>query len=140
MKLKQEVVARVKRQIRKAPFPAHLGLKLQTVAPGRVVIRMPNRAEFRQYRGVTHGGALASLIDTAATFATNTLIGEDQDSVTIELKVNYLAAGTGRHLEAVANVLHHGRTTSVSTVDVLRADGVRCAYATVTNLVYRKKD
>ena len=137
--MKKEAVSRVKRQIKRAPFPALLGLKLRTVAPGRVVIRMPNRAQFRQYRGATHGGALASLIDTAATFASNTLIGEEQDSVTIEMKVNFLAAGTGRHLEAHAKVLHHGRTTSVSTVEVLRADGVRCAYATVTNLVYRKQ-
>lgn len=137
--MKAEVLARVKRQIKQAPFPAHLGLSLRKVEPGRVVVRMPNRSEFRQYRGVTHGGALASLIDTAATFATNTLISADQDSVTIELKVNFLAAGTGRYIEADARVLHHGRTTSVSTVEALRADGVRCAFATVTNLIHKKK-
>lgn len=137
--MKKEIVTRIKHQLKRAPFPAHLGLTMRSIGDGKIVLRMPNRAEFRQYRGVTHGGALASLIDTAATFATNTLITDDQDSVTIELKVNYLAAGTGRYLEAEANVLHHGRSTSVSTVEVKRADGKRCAFATITNMIYKKK-
>jgi len=129
-------MARVRRQIHEAKFPRLLGLKLKKLARGKVVVRMPNRTDFRQYRGATHGGALAALLDTAATMASNTMIRTDQDTVTIELKVNFLAAGAGRYLDAAAQVLHHGRTTSITTVEIRRADGRLCAYATVTNLIY----
>jgi len=129
-------MTRVRHQIRNAAFPHLLGLKLKALAPGKVEVRMPNRADFHQYRGATHGGAICALLDTAATMASNTLIAENQDTVTIELKVNFLAAGAGRHLDARAEVLHHGRTTSITKVEVRRADGKMCAYATVTNLIY----
>lgn len=129
-------LARVRRQISTARFPRLLGLKLTRLSRGKVEVRMPNRTDFRQYRGATHGGALCALLDTAATMASNTLISAAQDTVTIELKVNFLAAGSGRYLDAKAEVLHHGRTTSITTVEIRREDGRRCAYATVTNLIY----
>jgi uncharacterized protein (TIGR00369 family) len=132
-------LARVRRQIARARFPRLLGLKLTRLARGKVEVRMPNRADFRQYRGATHGGALSALVDTAATMASNTLIKAEEDTVTIELKVNFLAAGAGRHLDAKAEVLHHGRTTSITKVEIRRDDGRLCAYATVTNLIYAIK-
>lgn len=134
-----DALVRVRTQIKGAHFPVFLGIKIRELKKGSVVLRMPNRKEYAQYRGVTHGGALSALIDTAATFATNSLIGEAQDSVTIELKVNFLKPGTGRHLDATACVLHHGRTTSITRVEVHRADGVLCAYATVTNMLYNRE-
>jgi len=129
-------IKRARRQIKQANFPQHLGLKFTQLEPGKVTIRMPNKSELKQYRGVTHGGAICSLLDTAATFATNTLIAENQDSVTVELKTNFIKAGVGRYLEATAEVIHHGRTSSISTVEVRRPDGKLCAYATVTNFIY----
>lgn len=131
--------ARVRSQIKKARFPRLLGLKLVSLAKGRATVRMPNRPDFHQYRGVTHGGAISALLDTAATMASNTRIALDQDTVTIELKVNFLAAGKGRYLDAHAEVLHHGRSTSITKVEIRDADGRLCAYATVTNLVYTGK-
>lgn len=133
-----DALARVRSQLKGAAFPQFLGIRIRRLEKGRVDLRMPNRREFAQYRGVTHGGALSTLLDTAATFATNSLLSDEQDSVTIELKVNFLKPGTGRHLDASAEVIHHGRTTSITKVEVRRADGVLCAYATVTNLVYRR--
>jgi uncharacterized protein (TIGR00369 family) len=131
-----KVMARVRRQIKSARFPKLLGLKLTALEKGRATVRMPNRPDFHQYRGAVHGGALCALLDTAATMASNTRITEAQDTVTIELKVNFLAAGKGRYLEAAAEVLHHGRTTSITKVEIRDAAGRLCAYATVTNLVY----
>jgi uncharacterized protein (TIGR00369 family) len=136
---KFDALARVRTQLKGAPFPRRLGLSLRSLERGKVVLRMPNRKEFAQYRGDTHGGALSALLDTAATFATNSLLAEDQDSVTIELKVNFIKPGAGRHLDAEAVVLHHGRTTSITKVEVRRADGALCAYATATNLVFRRE-
>jgi uncharacterized protein (TIGR00369 family) len=135
-----KVFDRVRRQIKTARFPRLLGLKLVSLAKGEATVRMPNRADFHQYRGVTHGGAISALLDTAATMASNTLIDERQDTVTIELKVNFLAAGKGRHLDARAQVLHHGRTTSITKVEIRDPRGRLCAYATVTNLVYTMQD
>jgi uncharacterized protein (TIGR00369 family) len=127
-------------QLRVSPFPKLLGLRFTHLEPGRVTIRMPNRKDFRQYRGLTHGGAISALLDTAATFATNTLLEENQDTVTVELKVNFLRTGRGRYLEATAEALHHGRTTSITKIEVRRPDGVVCAYGTATNKIVSADD
>ena len=118
-------IKRARMQIKKANFPQHLKLRFTHLEPGKVTIRMPNKPELKQYRGVTHGGAICALLDTAATFATNTLIAESQDSVTVELKTNFMKGGKGRHLDATAEVIHHGRTTSITKVEVRRPDGTR---------------
>ena len=139
MKKTYDPLLRARKQLKAASFPQLLGLKFVELAPGRAVIRMPNRTLFRQYRGQTHGGAIAALIDTAATFATNSMIDKDHDSVTVELKVNFIKAGTGRCLEAKAEILHHGRTTSITRIEVRNPDGVLCAFATATNLLYASR-
>jgi uncharacterized protein (TIGR00369 family) len=136
MKKPYDPLFRARKQLKAAPFPRQLGLKFIELVPGRAVIRMPNRSQFRQYRGQTHGGAIAALIDTAATFATNSLIDASRDSVTIELKVNFIKSGTGRYLEARAEILHHGRTTSITRIEVRAPNGALCAFATATNLLY----
>lgn len=133
---KFDPIKRARLQLKRARFPGLLKLRFRSLEPGKVTIRMPNGSELKQYRGVTHGGAICSLLDTAATFATNTLVAENQDSVTVELKTNFLKGGEGRYLEATAEVIHHGRTSSVSKVEVRRPDGTLCAYATVTNFIY----
>jgi len=46
-------------------FPNVLGLELIEVREDCARMRLPHRPEFDQPAGVTHGGAIASLIDTA---------------------------------------------------------------------------
>ena len=102
---------RARRQLSAAPFNRALKLRFTRLERGLAVVRMPLGPALQQYQGIVHGGAVASLADTAATFATNSLLGPEEDSITIELKLNYLKPGVGRHLEATGEVLHHGRKT-----------------------------
>ena len=65
--------------LRRSPYHRLLGLEMVRAAPGEVVIRMPFREdllagddELGQY---VHGGAIASLIDTAGDFAVIAAVG-----------------------------------------------------------------
>src|ERR1041385_8645872 len=72
------------------PYAAFLGLQLGEVQPGEVSIHLDIREELKQNQGVVHGGAIASLIDTASAFALLTQIGLDERVTTTDLTIHYL--------------------------------------------------
>ncbi len=48
------------------PYNVHLGLEVAEVAPGRGVVRLPDRAEIRNHVGSQHAGALFSAGEAAS--------------------------------------------------------------------------
>ena len=120
------------------PFPNFLGMKLEKLAAGEAQIALPTPRKLRQYQGIVHGGALASLADTAATFAALTLLPDDTDLVTIEFKINFLqAAGQGRTL-AHGSIVRMGRRVTVAEVQLFgRTKRQLLATGTFTMLNFR---
>jgi uncharacterized protein (TIGR00369 family) len=60
--------------IRQVPFARLLGFELVDLNAGEAVIKLKMRDELRQPYGILHGGATASLIDTAMAFAVRTCV------------------------------------------------------------------
>jgi uncharacterized protein (TIGR00369 family) len=95
------------------PYPNYLGMKIKQIKPGQVILSFQVTDNLKQYQGLLHGGAMASLADTAATFAALTIIPADLDLITVEMKGNFLASVEKGTVTAEAEVLHLGRRTSV---------------------------
>jgi uncharacterized protein (TIGR00369 family) len=119
-----------------APYGKLLGMSLEALEPEGVAVRMSFRPEITTYGDVIHGGAIASLVDIAATAAV--WHGADAEKVrrgtTVGFTVNYLAAGRGKDLVAEAHVVSRGKSLCVSEVKVWgeREDRVLVASALVT--------
>lgn len=80
-------------------------------------------AEHLRNRGqVMHGGAIFSLVDIAMGLACSTAHGFDNQSVTLECKINYLRAVSEGEVVCKAQVLHAGRRTLVVEAEVLQGD------------------
>src|SRR4051812_1962301 len=71
--------------------------------------------------GQFHGGAIASLIDTAACFAV--VMVTDAPAPTMNLRTDYLRPAMTDALTARASVRRAGRTVAVVDVDVADASG-----------------
>ncbi|HEV3114887.1 MAG TPA: PaaI family thioesterase [Candidatus Binataceae bacterium] len=113
------------RSIERAPFSALLGLKIESAANGEARVRMPFRLDLLNEGGPQvpiHGGAIASLIDTAAVTAVWTE-PKTQQSATISMTINYLNAGVSTDLIATARVRKRGRRIASLSVDVLDESG-----------------
>jgi uncharacterized protein (TIGR00369 family) len=63
-------------------------------------------------QSVVHGGAIASLIDTAAAFAVLTQIEVDEKVTTTDLTIHYLRPITSGRMTANAQVVRGGRDYS----------------------------
>ena len=116
-----------------SPFASLVGVEAETVAPGRVRLRLPFRPALTTVADVVHGGAIAGLVDVAATAAVWS--GADLEATrrgtTIGFALNFLVAARGE-LAATAQVIQRGRTICVCDVVVEATDGTPVARALVT--------
>jgi uncharacterized protein (TIGR00369 family) len=103
-----------------SPFVGHLGLALDEAEEGRAVLSLPFRQELVTIGTTVHGGAIASLVDTAAMVAawSGAEIPEQLRGTTVALSVTYLAAADAQDLQAEARVLRRGRNLVFCDVDV----------------------
>lgn len=109
---------RIEHDIARSGLMQHLGARLGDVAPGRVHIHLPFAASVTQHLGLFHAGATATIGDAAGGWAALTLQPPGHTVLTVEFKINLLAAGQGESLEAVGRVVRSGRTLTVCQVDI----------------------
>ncbi|KAB2812684.1 PaaI family thioesterase [Pimelobacter simplex] len=111
--------------LRTSPYNEFLGLTCTAADAhaGRLVLEMPLRPELARIGGEPqfHGGPVASLIDTAAVFAT--ILASGVVPPTVNLRVDYLRPSSGTLLVATATVRRAGRSVGVADVDVTDDQG-----------------
>lgn len=127
---------RVQQGFEQQGFMHTLGAELAHVAEGECSIRLAYREGLTQQHGLFHGGVTATLADNAAGFAAYTTMSGEQQPLTVEFKVSFIAPGLGNALEARAKVLRAGYRVKHVQVEVfaLDADGeqlIAAALATV---------
>ena len=115
--------------IKKAPFPSLLGFELVDLKFGEAVLKLEMRDRLRQPYGLLHGGATASLIDTAMAFACITCLAEGEQSTTIDLTVHYLRPHTDGEIFCTAKVMRNGKRILTVSADVANEQGKLIATA-----------
>lgn len=114
------------------PFAHLLQLELVAATRGTVTVRLQMRPELRQNHGVMHGGAMASLIDTATAFAIVSQLDNPERFTTVDLTVNYLRAVTEGPVTCQARVVRAGRRLLTLSAEAHDALGNLAAIAVST--------
>ena len=121
-----ELFQRVLNSLERQGLMRHLGAQLLRVEPGLCEVALPYSERVTQQQGSFHGGALGALADIAGGYAALTVAPEGMEVVTVEYKINFLAARQGGALRAVGRVVRAGQRVIVATADVVhRADDGR---------------
>jgi len=99
------------------PFASLLGVEVTAVGEGHAEGYLPMREElsWNPDRLMAHGGVAFTLADTVGGAALVSLV--DQPVPTIDMRIDYLSAGTG-DLRAVADVARCGGDVGVVDVEV----------------------
>jgi len=115
-----------------AGFRELLGIELDVEEPGAARLTLEAAARHLNPAGTVHGGAIATLVDTAMGQAVATELG-DQVPVTVEIKINYLEPGREGTLVATARVHKRGRRFTVLEAEVTQQEtGDLVAFGTGT--------
>jgi uncharacterized protein (TIGR00369 family) len=116
---------------------ATLGGGIDTVEEGRVVFWLDPDDRHTNPMGTTHGGILATFLDSAMGCAVQSALPAGKGYTTLELAVNYVRPvlpGSGR-IFAEGNVLHVGGRVATADGRITTADGTLVAHAKTTCLV-----
>jgi uncharacterized protein (TIGR00369 family) len=113
-----QALARAREAFAAVPYAKFLGLELCEIKSGEVSVCIDVREELKQNQGVVHGGAVASLIDTASAFAILTKLQAEERVTTTDLTIHYLRPITEGRLLATARIIRAGRRMFVVSVDV----------------------
>lgn len=99
------------------PFADLLGIELTAIDDGHAEGRLEMREElsWNADRLMAHGGVTFTLADTVGGAALVSLV--DRPVPTVDMRIDYLAAGTG-DLRAAADVVRCGSDVGVVDVDV----------------------
>jgi len=100
-----------------------LGAQLADVQSGQVVIKAPILPGSRQQQGHGHAALSFAIGDTSAGYAALTVIPEDHEVVTAEIKINLLAPARGDLLIATGRVIKPGRKLVIVTAEVVARTG-----------------
>jgi uncharacterized protein (TIGR00369 family) len=116
-------------------FPGYVGVTITALGEGRLSAEMPLMPHHIAPNGFLHAGAVVTLADTAAGYATVAhLPSAGHNFATVELKTNFLGTAREGLVTAEAQALHLGRTTQVWDVTVSH-EGQRIALFRCTQMV-----
>ncbi len=114
------------------PYYKLLNIKIDEVKDEYARLTMNVEGKHLQFLKTVHGGAIASLADSAAAWATIGSAGLKALPVTVEMKINFLAPVESGFLIAEARIVHRGKTISLSDVEVKDHEGRLVAKSLVT--------
>lgn len=130
--LTAEELARLEEAFRQIPYVQLLGMEFVAAERGSATFALEVREELTRMDGILHGGAVVSLMDTAAAFAVHTLLEPGQRTVTVDLTVHFLRPAIAGRVQALARVLRRGRRIIILGVEAEDREGTLIATATMT--------
>ena len=114
-----------------------IGLHMTEAEYGRVVMALTPGERHNNPMGTTHGGIIATLLDSVMGCAVHSTLPVGRIYTTLEIKVNYLrAAGPASgELRGEGKVVHAGRRSAVAEGRVTDSAGNLVATASTTCII-----
>jgi uncharacterized protein (TIGR00369 family) len=131
-KLTDSQLERIHKALESVPFARLLRIELEDVAAGTATLGFQVRDDLKQNNGVVHGGAIASLIDSATAFAIISQLPPDERATTADLTISYLRPLKDGRAHATAKVVRSGRRLIVVSAELTDDAGKLIATALTT--------
>ncbi|MFP5223935.1 MAG: PaaI family thioesterase [Actinomycetota bacterium] len=117
-----------------------LGIEITSAGPGKATASMPVGLHTMHPGRFVHGGAIATLGDSCAAWATLPALEQGWNFSTIQFQVNFMRAITEGVLHASAHEVHRGSRTQVLEVRVTDDRDRLVATMTVTQALLAPRD
>lgn len=134
--MNDRVLTSIARKVKDEPYARKLGMRLLDLGPGRAVVEMGPREDVSNIFGLTHGGAIFSLIDEAFQASCNS---HGTVAVALNVTVTYHNPPAGEcTLRAESKEVHRSRKTATYRINVTDQDDL--LIASCQAIAYRKRD
>jgi acyl-CoA thioesterase len=133
----ERYLERARKVAASSPYYRLLGLEVTEIKEGESTIQMLFKQELTHPYGLVHGGAIASLADSAVALALGSLVEQKDRITTIEFKINFFVPVSKGELKAHAKIIHKGSKTAVGDVEVTNEEGKLVAKVIATYSIMR---
>ena len=134
---KVKYLEQVRKVANSSPYHRLLGIEATEIREGESRIQMLFKQELTHPYGIVHGGAIASLADSAVAMALISLVEPKDRITTIEFKINFFVPVSKGELKAHAKIIHKGSKTAVGDVEVITEGGELVAKVIATYSIMR---
>jgi uncharacterized protein (TIGR00369 family) len=134
---KVKYLEQVRKVANSSPYHRLLGIEATEIREGESRIQMLFKQELTHPYGIVHGGAIASLADSAVAMALISLVEPKDRITTIEFKINFFVPVSKGELRAHAKIIHKGSKTAVGDVEVINEGGELVAKVIATYSIMR---
>jgi uncharacterized protein (TIGR00369 family) len=121
------------------PFNRVLGLKLVEAGDGKCRLEFPFKEDLvgNFILGILHGGVIGSALDVAGGMAVQASFADDDPFYamgTVDMRIDFLRPGKGRHFVATGQVMRPGRVLCATRMELVNETGELLA---IGQAVYR---
>ena len=100
-----------------------IGAEISAIQPGKVSIRVPISDGILQQHGFAHAAVCFAIGDSAAGYSALSVMPDQAEVLTAEMKINLLSPAAGDYLEATGHVIRNGKRLVVVSANVIAIDG-----------------
>ncbi len=127
-------------EIRKqSAFVKLLGLTIEKLENGICRSRLLIREEFLNKRKIVHGGVIYSMADISMGVAVYSTLKKDEETATIEIKINYLKPANKKMIDCEARVIQRGKQIAVIEAEI-KSDDIIIAKAIGTFSIIKPRE
>jgi len=93
-----------------SPFMKMLGITVERVVHGQVILGLRNAEDHAQQHGFMHAGVQTTAMDAACGFAAYSTFGPGEEVLSTEFSTHLLRPATGKYALAIGTVIKPGKT------------------------------
>jgi acyl-CoA thioesterase len=123
----------------RSPFIKLLGLAIENLDNGFCRSSLQIQDNFLNKHKFVHGGVIYSMADISMGVAVYSAIKKDEETATIEIKINYLKPAKTSILICDAKVIQKGKNIAVLEAEI-KAEDILIAKAQGTFSIFRSKN
>jgi len=136
MPMDNKITDAICNMVEKEPYALKMGMRLVELEPGHAIVEMAPQEDTANIFGMTHGGAIFSLIDEAFQVSCNSY---GTVAVALNMTVTYhQSPDMGSRLRAESREIH--RSNKTATYEIRVMDEKDSLIASCQALAYRKRD
>jgi uncharacterized protein (TIGR00369 family) len=134
----EQALRHSKDALRPSPIWKQLGMRLISMEPGHATMELRVRKQVTNTQGAVHGGAIATLADTAMGAACWSTMEAGRPFATLDLRVSFLRSVISGRLLAEGVLVRTGKTARFAECTILDGDGILVARASCTFLALER--
>jgi acyl-CoA thioesterase len=106
----------------RSPFIKLLGLEVLKLDNGSCQLSLKIKDNFLNFHKTVHGGVIYSLADISMGVSVYSTLKKEQDTATIEIKINYLKPTQAETLMCNAKIIQKGKNIAVLEAEIKNND------------------